>query len=88
MSGLLQFNFFPTDFYYPKPSRVESVDKTKPCVQSVSTYGFKKENNEIILRENKQSGLVLYVNGETKRCGSPDASTFLESSANNRDSTN
>ncbi|CAN6994450.1 unnamed protein product, partial [Brassica rapa subsp. trilocularis] len=25
MSGLLQFNFFPTDFYYPKPNRVNLV---------------------------------------------------------------
>ncbi|EOA28260.1 hypothetical protein CARUB_v10024454mg [Capsella rubella] len=72
MSGLLQFNFFPTDFYYPKPSRVECVDKTKPCVQSVSTYGFKKEN-AIVVGGKKQSGLILYVNGETKLCGSsPD----------------
>lgn len=88
MSGLLQFNFFPTDFYYPKPSRVETVDKTKPCVQSVSTYGFKKEN-AIVLREKNQSGLILYVKNETKRCVLPDhPSTFLQSSANNSDSTN
>ncbi|ESQ52859.1 hypothetical protein EUTSA_v10017489mg [Eutrema salsugineum] len=84
MSGLLQFNFFPTDFYYPKPSRVESVDKAKSCVQSVSTHGFKKEK-AIVVRENNQSGLILYVNGETKRfCA---ASTFLEYSSKNCDST-
>ncbi|OAP07390.1 hypothetical protein AXX17_AT2G38630 [Arabidopsis thaliana] len=77
MSGLLQFNFFPTDFYYPKPSRVECVEKTKPCVQSVSTtYAFKKEK-AIVVAEKNQSGLILYVNDETKRCGSTDASTFL-----------
>lgn len=87
MSGLLQFNFFPTDFYYPKPSRVEIVDKTKPCVQSVSTYGFKKEK-AIVVEEKNQSGLIRYVNGETKRCGSSKASTFLESSSDNCDFTN
>ncbi|CAF2093692.1 unnamed protein product [Brassica rapa] len=79
MSGLLQFNFFPTDFYYPKPNRVETADKVhKPCVQSVSSYGFKKEM-AIVVGENNQSGLVRYVNGETKRRGSSDAATtFLE----------
>ncbi|CAN6830449.1 hypothetical protein Bca4012_028526 [Brassica carinata] len=79
MSGLLQFNFFPTDFYYPKPGRVETADKSlKPCVQSLSSHGFKKEM-AIVVGEKNQSGLVRYVNGETKRRGSSDAAaTFLE----------
>ncbi|CAH8392833.1 unnamed protein product [Eruca vesicaria subsp. sativa] len=78
MSGLLQFNFFPTDFYYPKPSRVETADMSlKPCVQSVSSYGFKKDM-AIVVGEKNQSGLVRYVNGEIKRRGSSDAATFLE----------
>lgn len=87
MSGLLQFNFFPTDFYYPKPSRVETTDKApKPCVQSVSSYGFKKEM-AINVTEKNQRGLVRYVNGETKRRGSSDAAMFLEYSSNDCDST-
>ncbi|KAL0720384.1 hypothetical protein Bca4012_034983 [Brassica carinata] len=77
-AGLLQFNFFPTDFYYPKPSRVEITDKApKPCVQSVLSYGFKKEM-AIVVGEKTQSGLVRYVNAETKRRGSSDAAMFLQ----------
>ncbi|KAM1019548.1 hypothetical protein ACFX13_041624 [Malus domestica] len=49
MSGLLQYNFFPTDFFYPRPQPVVNSDSSNPCnsVVPVQTRPRKSEEHRV-----------------------------------------
>ncbi|MBA0619448.1 hypothetical protein Godav_028623, partial [Gossypium davidsonii] len=62
MAGL-QYNFFPTDFFYPRPAQSTpspAVDSTPPAALTTPI-----EEKNIVDDDNKKPGIVVYRGNKT-----------------------
>ncbi|KAG5242591.1 hypothetical protein OIU76_010492 [Salix suchowensis] len=72
MAGL-QYNFFPTDFYYPRPQAVK-VDTAIPTQKS-SALPLQIQKREVAITDDDKlhhpTGLVIQNNRRGNQIGSP-----------------
>lgn len=61
MAGL-QYNFFPTDFYYPRPQASSDINNNKQQVQSISMADNPSVNTSV---DHNNSGDLKIVSGDT-----------------------